>query len=105
MSKPLMYRRFSQVTMVVIVNIVIIPYQIFNIAECIEGILSLLSLWLSLQGCFSSTNQYSCHNSKALGWGHTHTHTHTRYSYGPRTVQRKFEYFTHTNHQTMLMLY
>jgi len=100
MSKTLMYRRFIQVIMVVVVNIVIIPYQIFNIAGCIEGILSLLSLWLSLQGCFSSTNQYSCHNSKALGWGHTHP----RYSYGPRTVQRKFEYFTHTIHQTMLML-
>ena len=97
-------------TMVAVVNIVIIPYQIFNVADCIEGLLSLLSLWLSLQGCFSPTNQYSCYNSKALGWGHTqththtHTHTHIRYSYGPRTVQRNFEYFTREIHQTMLML-
>lgn len=71
-----MHRRFSQATIFAVANIVIIPCQIFNIADYIEGILSLLSLWLSLQRCFSSTNQYSCYNSKALGWGHTQTHTH-----------------------------
>ena len=70
-SKTLRHRRFSQVTMEAVVNIVIFPCQIFNVADCIEGILSLLSLWLYVQRCFSSTNQYSCYNSKALGWGHT----------------------------------
>jgi hypothetical protein len=80
------------------VTVVAVSYSalIFNLAHCVEVILCLLSLWLSLFRDASHPQINTVATTASAGM-----ETQCRYSYGPIVVQRKFEFLTYVLCQMM----